>query len=299
MPVARRKNVYFNEWTPYCANWLKNLWPYATVSERDIREVSEDLTEYDHVHFFAGIGGWEYALELAKWPLTETVWTGSCPCQPFSTSGKQRGTQDERHVWPEMYRIIENHLPPTIFGEQVAGKLGLEWLDGVFTDLETLGYACGAAIIPVASIGAPHKRERIYWVADSDFYNMGIDRKHDTGGGRRKDADDSMSYDPHSRTVGGVADVDVNRQSSKIIRNHETVKNESKSHTTSSWDSYISVICADDKKRKIPDLESGILPLAYGIPGTVEQIRAYGNAIVPQLAAVFIRSFMECKWEQS
>ena len=113
-------------------------------------------------HFFAGIGVWSYALRLAGWPDNRPVWTGSCPCQPFSSAGKGAGFTDERHLWPEFFRLIRECRPATVFGEQVASKDGLAWLDLVQNSLESAGYACGALDTCAAGVGAPHIRQRLY-----------------------------------------------------------------------------------------------------------------------------------------
>ena len=86
--------VYYNDNDPFAAHWLQNLvsaglLPAGDVDDRSIMEVTpDDLRRYAQCHFFAGIGGWPYALELAGWPSNRPVWTGSCPCQPFSSAGK-------------------------------------------------------------------------------------------------------------------------------------------------------------------------------------------------------------------
>jgi DNA (cytosine-5)-methyltransferase 1 len=168
---------YYSEFDPHAAAWLreliaKGLIPDGKVDERDIREVqAKDLEGFTQCHFFAGIGGWSCALRLAGWPNTVPVWTGSCPCQPFSAAGKRKGTADERHVWPEFFRLIAESRPAIVFGEQVASKDGLGWLDGVFADLEGADYACGAADLCAAGVGAPHIRQRLYWVADAGCSN--------------------------------------------------------------------------------------------------------------------------------
>ena len=123
--------------------------------------------EFRQCHFFAGIGGWSFALQLAGWPEDRPVWTGSCPCQPFSSAGKQRGTADERHLWPVFANLIRECRPDVVFGEQVASAIGHGWLDGIRTDLESEGYACGAAVLGAHSVGAPHIRQRLYWVANA------------------------------------------------------------------------------------------------------------------------------------
>lgn len=165
---------FYNENDPRAAEWLRNLIqqnliPNGYVDERSIKEVqASDLAGYTQCHFFAGIGGWSYALQLAGWPDDVPVWTGSCPCQPFSDAGKKRGEQDERHLWPEFHRLIAECGPPVVFGEQVASSDGRGWLSGVRADLETLDYAVGAADMCAASVQSPNKRQRLWWVADAD-----------------------------------------------------------------------------------------------------------------------------------
>jgi DNA (cytosine-5)-methyltransferase 1 len=160
--------AYYNEIDAFASQWLANLYPHGLIDSRSIKDVnSTDLSGFQRVHLFAGIGGWEYALQLAGWPADREVWTGSCPCQPFSAAGKRKGTSDERHLWPEMFRLIRECRPATIFGEQVPAAIGHGWLDEVFGDLEGEGYACGAAVLPASCLGAPHERKRIWWVGDA------------------------------------------------------------------------------------------------------------------------------------
>ena len=164
---------YYNEFDPKAAAWLRALIdageiPPGHVDERSISDVSpSDLRGFIQCHFFAGIGGWSYALKLAGWPDTRHVWTGSCPCQPFSAAGKQKGNDDERHLWPVFFGLIAACHPERIFGEQVASAVGFGWLDGVSADLEGKGYAVGAAVLGAHSVGAPHIRQRLYWMADA------------------------------------------------------------------------------------------------------------------------------------
>lgn len=161
---------YYNELDPYAAQWLrnliaKNLIPNGKVDTRDIRKVkAKEVRDYTQAHFFAGIAGWSYALQLAGWPEDEEVWTGSCPCQPFSIAGKGKGKKDKRHLWPVWKKLIAECRPPVLFGEQVASPLGRDWLAGVWVDLETLGYEVGAADLCAAGVGAPHIRQRLFWV---------------------------------------------------------------------------------------------------------------------------------------
>lgn len=163
--------AYYSEFKPEAAAWLRELIrgghiADGIVDERNILEVQpEDVREFTQCHFFAGIGGWSRAMRLAGWPDTQPVWTGSCPCQPFSIGGAQVGFDDPRHLWPIFHRLISQCGPKHVFGEQVASKLAFDWLEAVHRDCEDSGYAFGAACIPAACVGSNHVRDRLFWVA--------------------------------------------------------------------------------------------------------------------------------------
>jgi C-5 cytosine-specific DNA methylase len=165
--------AYYNEIDEYAAQWLRNLIAagHITPGDVDTRSIEDvapdDLKGYTRAHFFAGVGVWDYALNRAGWGTGE-VWTGSCPCQPFSVAGKGDGFSDERHLWPAFFHLIEECRPVTVFGEQVASKDGYAWLDLVQADLEGSSYTVGSLVAPAAGFGAPHQRHRMYWVADAD-----------------------------------------------------------------------------------------------------------------------------------
>ena len=177
---------YYNEIDPFAAAWLRNLiaaghLPPGDVDSRSIRDVKpEEVACYTQRHWFCGIGGWPLALKLAGWPDDAPCDTGSAPCQPFSVAGKGRGTADERHLWPEFFRLIRECRPHRLFGEQVAGPAGLAWFDAVRADLEGEGYAIGMAVLGAHSVGAPHRRQRIYWGA-----RLMADARCDERGSRR------------------------------------------------------------------------------------------------------------------
>lgn len=346
---------YYNEFDPKAAAWIRELIrcghiPPGEVDERSICDINPgELNQYIQCHFFAGIGGWSLALALAGWPSDRPVWTGSCPCQPFSTAGKQLGTADERHLWPVFFRLIAECRPVTVFGEQVASSIGKGWLDGISADLEREGYACGATVLGAHSVGAPHIRQRLYWVANSpgdgreqrrtesdggivasDSIHCGLADANpagrwtdsagrnlatgpDTGrtqgdvqpgahcptsrladdAGERRDGGARVQWAngrPVTETSGRLGDTD----GSRFIEQRWAVSIPSELATTelrsNAWDSFDLLPCTDGKARRI---ESGTFPLAHGVPGRVGLLRGYGNAIVPQAAAEFVKAFCQ------
>lgn len=323
---------YYNENNPYAAQWLRNLIgggliPAGNVDERDIREVQpSDLKGYTQCHFFAGIAGWSYALELAHWPEDREVWTGSCPCQPFSVAGKKKGKSDERHLWPVWKELIDQCRPSEIFGEQIASPLGREWLSGVRADLEEMGYAVGGADLCAASLNAPHTRQRLWWVAYSRSQRLEEREEQlareecssfERGGnvGRVVDPETSIRGRTGSEenvrrrvekvggssSTGGLGNADgqgSGRNSRAVFGEKEegsskrqAVRRElDKFELTSFWGDFDIVWCKDGKSRRI---ESRSHPLAYGVPARVGKLSAYGNAIVPQVAAQFVMAYKE------
>jgi DNA (cytosine-5)-methyltransferase 1 len=300
--------AYYNENDPYAASWLRrliaaNLITHGVVDERPIQQVKPDeLRGYVCVHLFAGAGGWDLALKIAGWPVDRPVWTGSCPCQPFSAAGKQKAYKDERHLWPEMFRLIRECRPDVVFGEQVSGAIGHGWLDGVCADLEGEGYAVGETVLGAHSVKSPHKRQRLFLVAVPVC---------DSNGGDAEDGEEQCSRKQRLQQNGGVC-------------NPELLVSTNNSGSTGAWEQFQVVGCSDGKSRRVG---CGVQPLAHGIPSRksdgrmgyllsqLEQLgydkktarrmvkearnnrggrlRGFGNAIVPQVAAIFIRAFME------
>ena len=291
---------YYNENDPAAAEWLRELIadgliPPGFVDTRDIQQVeAHELRGYTQCHFFAGIGGWPEGLRRAGWPTHRLVWSGSCPCQPFSIAGKGKGENDPRHLWPELRRLIAECLPSAVFGEQVASKAGREWLAGVRLDLEELGYAVGAADLCAASQGAPHIRQRLFWGA-CRLPNAAHD-----GWTRLESAAES--------TVGNVAAFDggTGRLGNGILPRLERHAGDGDhgdqpgrigadavgSTAPTSWDDSYAVLCLDGKARRVPT-QPEIFPLAHGVPGRVGLLRGAGNAIVPEVAQTFIEAMTE------
>lgn len=220
--------AFYNEIDAYPAAWLRNLIGAGhiapgVVDERSIVDLQpEELRGYTQAHFFAGIGVWSHALRLAGWADGDGVWTGSCPCQPFSAAGKRGGHADERHLWPAWFRLIRECRPRVVFGEQVASKDGLAWLDAVRADMEGEGYAFGAVDLPAAGVGAPHIRQRAFFVADAEGSNgcvpvrkrgsrqagaepRGCGPAGDVGNSDERGCEQAQTVSRCAATVGGVS----------------------------------------------------------------------------------------------
>ena len=168
---------YYNEWDAFAAEWLRELIkdgliPDGEVDNRSITDVeASELKGFTQCHFFAGIGGWSRALQIAGWSPDRTVWTGSPPCQSFSVAGKGKGKDDERHLWPVFFNLIRECQPTAVFGEQVAAAIRHGWLDDLQDDFEAEGYASAAVVLPAGSIGAFHKRDRLFFTAKRVAYS--------------------------------------------------------------------------------------------------------------------------------
>jgi DNA (cytosine-5)-methyltransferase 1 len=355
-------NVYYNDNEPYAAQWLRNLigaghLPRGDVDDRSILDVgAADVGGYAQCHFFAGLGGWPYALRLARWPADRPVWTASCPCQPLSSAGARREHADRRHLWPALYRLVAECRPPVLFGEQVASKAGREWLAAVRADLEHLGYAVGAADLPAASVGAPHIRQRLWFVADADrggehglpvHAEMAAPSKpfpdadsaelrqqpgRGDGPGRpgaafaRDDGPAASLADAnkHAGNQGGsrdtkessgggnlggngsgkdVADAALQRRDGR----REAARPGAEDHRGWAVESGMGggshglsagMVGCGAAKDAMPAAwangwEDGIPRVAAGVASRVGQLRAYGNAIVPQVGAEFIEAYLE------
>jgi DNA (cytosine-5)-methyltransferase 1 len=206
--------TYYNEFDTGAAAWLRNmieaeLIPPGVVDTRSITDVTpKDLEGFDSCHFFAGIGGWPIALGLAGWPDERPVWSGSCPCQSYSVAGKQKGDDDPRNLWPHFFRLISQRRPDCIFGEQVANAIRHGWLDGISADLEGAGYAIGACVLGAHSTGAPHIRQRLYWVAKSSDTERGRRGKSAREHGRTLHAANRSGLDGLADSTGGRFRID-------------------------------------------------------------------------------------------
>lgn len=330
--------AYYNEWDPYAAQWLRNLIAAGLIAPGDVDERSivdvraGDLAGYAQCHFFAGLGGWSNALRRAGWDDDRPVWTASCPCQPFSVAGRQEGFEDERHLWPEVARLVGECGPATLFGEQVAGAA--EWLCLVRSDLDAMGYAVGVMPIEAASAGADHFRDRYWFVA-----HRGSERRQQDAGSpsgdeaangragwdrRQQDGDhqssgDDQGYRPrplahghgHGQRsqvpIGQSSDIGTERPATAGSGVRPVVNDPSfgwgEGWTESEFRSrgFTAAVASIDDRQYVecPDGKWRRLPppgvrwLGNGIPARVDKLRALGNAIDPRSAAAFIGAFME------
>lgn len=360
-------SAIYNEIDAFPAQWLRNLIAAGhvapgAVDERSIVDLTaDDVSGPGQRHFFAGIGVWSHALRLAGVSDDADVWTASCPCQPFSGAGRKGGFADERHLWPHLFRLVEERRPPILFGEQVASADGLEWLDAVSADLERAGYTFGAADTCAAGVGAPHIRQRLYFVAYADDFdgrlhvpgrqpgrenaqacgrcetgdvadadgagpqdgrtrwpaldggadgarptddrgtrglvdargargrrNARADARAEAASSGARSLDRRVGDEPRATGADGwLADADLAHAVDGDESRGRRLVQPSQDAVTGFWSACDWIRCTDGKSRPV---EPGTQPLAHGIVGRVGRLRAYGNAIVAQQAATFIKA---------
>ena len=276
----------YNDSDWYVCEWLRRLIDYGAVPpgavlERDISDIApRELSGFRRVHLYAGIGGWAEALRLAE--FSGPAWTASCPCQPFSLAGRRRGYDDRRHLWPVTCDLIAEHVPAALFGEQVAGAAGWGWFSRVRSELEALGYAVCSAQLPACSVGAPHYRERLYFAAFAVGHPDLVAVVESAPAG----ADAGPAAQP--RQWGGA-------------RAHGESGESAGQSGVRPWDGAEYALCMESGEgggASLRRIRPGSFPLADGAGHGMAHLRsddkrrltAYGNAIVPQAAAVFVRA---------
>lgn len=225
------------EWADYPTKVLEKHWP-DVPRWRDIRTLTEKS--------FYEKTGWR----------TVDVISGGFPCQPFSVAGQRRGEEDDRYLWPEMLRVIQEIRPAWVVGENVAGIVNMA-LDTVLSDLENIGYSCQAFIIPACAVDAPHRRDRCAIVAYAS--GKGLQRLQQPG------ALDEGEQQPESCGSTGKCgeafrDADGGRR--ERIKRRE----------------YVQLI----EKRRFWTTEPNVGRVVNGVPNRVDRVKCLGNAVVPQ-----------------
>lgn len=330
--------VFYNDVDQSKCAWMSNLMDAGLIrpgiiSDKSITNLTPQMLEgYELAHFFAGIAGWDYAFTLAGWqPDGAVTWTGSVPCQPFSTAGRGKAQADARHLWPAWFRLIRECRPSRVFGEQVAAAVGWGWLDGISTDLEAAGYAVGATVLGAHSLGAPHIRQRLYWVADSDSSRHdraheapeavldGL-RSHDGLSERDGGTRDGLAYGPQERRGQGSQDgrggVSGGAQTWQRARsaNDGVVGRLGNAPSERCGEAGPDSVRPPQRPAgsgclarqvfwddyaivhftdgKARRVKPGIECLAARLPGDLGRLRGYGDSIVPQVAAEFVSAYL-------
>lgn len=243
------KTEAFCERDEFCQKVLSRHWPTVPIIS-DIRDFN----------------GTQYA--------GADLLTGGFPCQPFSCVGKRQGNEDDRSLWPEMLRVISEARPTWIVGENVAGIINMA-LDGVLADLEGQGYATQAFVLPACAVNAPHKRDRVWIVANA----------------QRSDGQSSESGRPGlwSAPIGEWTHLDAGGAGLKP----QVMAYANRNKKLRKW-SYKPGM--GDMAHGLParlaghfDREPAIPRVATGIPQRVAKLKALGNSIVPQVAYEILR----------
>jgi DNA (cytosine-5)-methyltransferase 1 len=329
--------AYYNDVDDYCVKWTKNLIragliPDGEVDSRSIRDVQpDDLRGFSQCHFFCGIAGFAYACRLAGWPDDKELWTGGFPCQPFSVAGRQLAAADDRHLWPEMYRLVAGVRPAWVLGENVAGLVKLA-LDGVLADLDAIRFASRAFVVPACAVDAPHRRDRV-WICAKPVADAGQQRRDGLDPllqpGRPQQAG-AQAAGGGAGGPGAVADAEGERRGEMHRAVDCAARGREDARRPAAIDEgYRAVADADEpcpgdgglqrggqqrraggdqepraggfwddagwiagRDGKARRVEPGIRLLAARVPARVAKLRALGNSICPQVAAEILRAMM-------
>jgi DNA (cytosine-5)-methyltransferase 1 len=259
------ENKFHCEWNEFGQKVLHHYWPEA--------ECFTDITKSDFKKYYGKID----------------ILTGGFPCQPYSSAGKRKGKEDERHLWPEMLRAIREISPRFVVGENVRGLTN--WNGGlvfeeVCAELESYGYQVAPIIIPACAVGAPHKRERIWFVAYAD----GAEQRNYTGANDREAEEVRRENQGHVFREFCCNGDATDSESFRVQRYRSNWKQKPQtyvrkrlsmcSNTEQNWDKFPtqSPVCSGN------DGLSGELDGITFPKWRNESIKAYGNAIVPQVA---------------
>jgi DNA (cytosine-5)-methyltransferase 1 len=267
------------------------------------------------------------------------VVTGGFPCQPFSVAGKRKGTEDDRHLWPEMLRVIKSVKPKYIIGENVRNITSIQEgmvFEQVCTDLENEGYEVQSFIIPASAVNAPHQRYRV-WIVGYSKHNGSQDRCKEARGEKRESEQGRMLESERTSTQQNVADTQCDGLTSTKKRGsiEETIRQESQgeNRTLDSQgasglsetkqdvaDSEISDRYAHETDREHGETtsqevfrnrsgihrqtswwssEPNVGRVAHGVSDRVDRLKGLGNAIVPQIAYQIGLAILEAENEHT
>jgi len=228
------------------------------------------------------------------------ILTGGFPCQPYSVAGKQKGTNDDRYLWPEMFRVIKEVKPTFIIAENVRGLINIQ--DGmvfetVCSDLESEGFEIQTFIIPAAGVGAPHKRERV-WIVGYSKYNGSltskIERRDNKINDRAEEGENTTLQPERTSRSGNNVTMEnsgcelYERSSIRGKDEDETRKEITNQHQRSSSTSWRSW-----------EFEPDVGRVANGVPGRAHRLRGLGNAIIPKIAEEIGRSIWKITKNQN
>jgi DNA (cytosine-5)-methyltransferase 1 len=248
--------VLFCDIEPWSRKILAKHWPDVKVA-KDVKELAYDPDELV--------------------PNCDIL-TAGYPCQPFSVAGKQKGTEDDRHIWPHIFRIVAQKRPAWCVFENVYGHIALG-LDQVLADLEAEGYATRTFIVPACGVNAPHRRDRLWIVGHTE--NNRCDRGAASTrreGAQNKQVEQFSIRGKFSRPSENVAYTDNKRSQGRLSGGKDAERQSEHGHTR----------CSSAVHRQPTEewwaAEPSVGRVANGIPKRVDRLKGLGNAIVPQIA---------------
>ena len=210
---------------------------------------------------------------------------GGYPCQPFSLAGERRGAEDDRHLWPEMFRLVKELRPTWVIGENVAGHINMG-LDEVLADLETEGYTARTFVIPACAVDAHHRRDRVWTVAHTSS-GSGRDSESVIG---RQDNETERSQDTNTlvRSSENVADSErQRRQGQGTLGNAINTETQRERQAAQPF---------DGGQRRVWCTEPNVGRVANGVPRRSHRLKQLGNAVVPQVVEQIAKSIWRIEY---
>jgi len=223
--------------------------------------------------------------DITQWPNKRIgcdIITGGFPCQPFSCAGKQAGNQDDRYLWPAMLAVIERERPTWVVGENVFGIVKMA-LDQVLSDLEAIGYATRAFVIPACAVDAPHRRDRVWIFANNVVNTSGNNGRHSQPRQARQRVDLERHLLAKARRDKKANEADG---PSSNVANSNSIKRQMlpKESLSGKQDIQGQLGRSSQEQPNRWPLEPELGRVANGIPNRTHRIKGLGNAIVPQVA---------------
>jgi len=270
---------------------------FETVAFCEIEKFPQQVLKkhWSHVPIYSDVKELTYEKLKADGIVRPDIIAGGFPCQPFSVAGKQAGERDERHLWGEMFRLVKECRPSWVIGENVSGHIKLG-LDTVLDNLESEGYSARTFSISASSIGAKHKRERVWIIANSEC-NGQFTSKESRGIGETISKESEGSND--SFNVEGASGLSTSEQDVSNSNSERGCSGNASGENATNARELQGGERRNTRTMEVWDVEPELGRVAHGIPNRSHRIKALGNSVVPQIPMLIGEAILKTIKEES